>query len=74
MTRNALTVRGGLPAKAGIAERQIAKNDSEIIDLQPLPSEGRWRRIWRAIFVVLGFALFLIHATRLLMGSHPLWQ
>lgn len=73
MTRNVPTVIGNrLPVRR--SSRAIESREPDVIDLEPLPTEGRSRRFWRAVFVVLGFAFLIIHGVQLLLGAHPFLQ
>ena len=65
MSRNAMIAQ---------SRRPVAVREPEVIDLQPLPNEPRRRRFWRALFVVLGWAALISHATTMLLGLHPFLQ
>lgn len=51
--------------------RAPVTRDPDVIELTPLPPEGRRRRFWYALFVVVGVAAFISHLTTLLLGLHP---
>jgi len=52
----------------------LCRRDPDVIELRPLPAAAPRVSVWRVLFVLLGFVFFLIHVSRLLLGTHPFLQ